>query len=48
MDKFLQIDFLLPSSNIYGFGERLNNIKLDPGTWTMWARQPKNYTKDAG
>jgi hypothetical protein len=37
LDKYMQIDFLLPSQNIFGFGERSREFKLGQGTWTMWA-----------
>jgi hypothetical protein len=37
MDKFVQMDFKLPSQRIYGFGERVREFNLSEGTWTMWA-----------
>lgn len=37
LDKYMQIDFLLPSQNLYGLGERKREFKLGQGTWTMWA-----------
>ena len=37
MDKFIQIDLMLPTQNIYGFGERTREFKLGEGTYTMWA-----------
>jgi len=37
LDKYMQIDFMLPSQNIFGFGERKREFKLGEGTWTMWA-----------
>jgi hypothetical protein len=37
MDKYLQIDMVLPSRRIYGFGERKGTFGLGEGTWTMWA-----------
>eukprot|EP00347_Sterkiella_histriomuscorum_P014109 403362137 len=36
-DKFIQVDFLLPSQRIFGFGERAHNFMLSEGTYTMWA-----------
>ena len=36
-EKYLEIDFLLPTQNLFGFGERNHEFKLDEGTWTMWA-----------
>lgn len=37
MDKFIQMDFKLPSQRIYGLGERVHDFQLTEGTWTMWA-----------
>lgn len=37
MDKYMQMDFLLPSKKIYGLGERNREFDLGEGTWTMWA-----------
>lgn len=48
MDKFLQIDFELPSQRLFGFGERLANFQLQEGTWTMWAKRPENCSFDDG
>lgn len=31
------MDFLIPSTNVYGFGERLTSYKLNEGAWGMWA-----------
>lgn len=36
-DKFMQVDFQVPTQRIYGFGERQRQFTLDEGTWTMWA-----------
>lgn len=36
-DKFIQMDFKLPSQRIYGLGERNRKFNLEEGTWTMWA-----------
>lgn len=36
-DKFIQVDFLLPSQRIFGFGERVHDFLLVEGTYTMWA-----------
>ena len=38
MDKYIQMDFKLPSQRLYGFGEREREFQLGEGTWTMWAR----------
>lgn len=37
MDKYIQMDFTLPSQNIYGLGERIHEFGLGEGTYTMWA-----------
>jgi hypothetical protein len=36
-DKYIQMDFLLPSDELYGFGERMTTHKLQEGAWGMWA-----------
>jgi hypothetical protein len=37
MDKYIQMDFTLPSQRIFGFGERVHQFLLTEGTYTMWA-----------
>jgi alpha-glucosidase (family GH31 glycosyl hydrolase) len=37
MDKYIQMDFQLPSQRIFGLGERNREFGLTEGTWTMWA-----------
>jgi len=37
MDKFIQMDFNLPSQNLFGFGERIREFALKEGAWNMWA-----------
>lgn len=37
MDKYIQMDMILPSQRIYGLGERVREFNLSEGTWTMWA-----------
>lgn len=37
MDKYIQMDFTLPSQNIYGLGERIHEFNIGEGTWTMWS-----------
>jgi hypothetical protein len=37
MDRFIQMDFLLPSQRLFGLGERIHDFQLGEGTWTMWA-----------
>ena len=36
-DKYIQMDFVLPSQRLFGFGERIHEFQLTEGTWTMWA-----------
>ena len=46
MDKYIQLDFNLPSRRIFGLGERKSNFTLGEGTWTMWAsgqEMPADY-----
>jgi len=44
MDKFIQMDFNLPSQNLFGFGERIHEFGLKEGAWNMWANgQPSPY-----
>jgi len=48
-EKYLQIDFLLPTQNLFGFGERNHEFKLKEGTWTMWASgQNSSYDNGEG
>lgn len=47
MDKFIQVDFLLPSQRIYGFGERMHDFQLSEGTFTMWASGRNQVYDDA-
>jgi hypothetical protein len=41
MDKYIQMDFILPSNRIFGFGERIHEFQLKEGAWTMWANGNK-------
>jgi alpha-glucosidase (family GH31 glycosyl hydrolase) len=36
-DKYIQMDFALPSNQVTGFGERLTSHRLGEGAWGMWA-----------
>ena len=36
-DKYIQMDFLLPTQHCYGFGERQQQFKLPEGAWGMWS-----------
>jgi alpha-glucosidase (family GH31 glycosyl hydrolase) len=35
--KYMQIDLQLPTSRVYGLGERTHHFELGEGAWTMWA-----------
>jgi len=49
MDKFIQMDFNLPSQNLFGFGERIHEFGLKEGAWNMWAHgQPNPYDDGTG
>jgi alpha-glucosidase (family GH31 glycosyl hydrolase) len=48
MDKYFQMDMVLPSRRIYGLGERNRNFTLDEGTYTMWARHEPVTQVDDG
>ena len=36
-DKYIQMDFELPSRHCYGFGERQQQFELPEGAWGMWS-----------
>jgi alpha-glucosidase (family GH31 glycosyl hydrolase) len=46
MDKYIQFDMILPSQNIFGFGDRKHEFKLGEGTYTMWASNMYNGYDD--
>jgi len=48
MDKYIQMDFWLPSQRLFGFGERTREFALGEGTWTMWAKDQGNSPYDDG
>lgn len=35
-DKYIQMDFLLPSQRVYGMGDRVHEFLLGEGAFTMW------------
>lgn len=35
-DKYIQMDFHLPSQRIYGLGDRIHEFLLNEGAFTMW------------
>ena len=48
-DKFMQIDFKLPTQKIYGLGERSREFSLSEGAWTMFANgQETPYDDGSG
>jgi hypothetical protein len=49
MDKYIQMDFQLPTQKLFGFGERVHEFGLTEGTWTMWAKgQDSPYDDGTG
>jgi alpha-glucosidase (family GH31 glycosyl hydrolase) len=46
MDKYMQVDFRLPSQRIFGLGERNREFALTEGAWTMWANGQENPYDD--
>lgn len=36
-DKYIQMDFQLPTTRVYGLGDRVHQFRLDEGAFTMWA-----------
>jgi len=37
-DLYIQLSTILPTENVFGFGERNYKFKLTPGTYTIWGR----------
>ena len=37
-DKFVQVDMVIPTGHVYGFGEREAGFELGQGAWTMWSQ----------
>ena len=48
MDKYIQMDFKLPSQRVFGLGERVREFNLKSGTWTMWSNGYSNHKVDDG
>jgi alpha-glucosidase (family GH31 glycosyl hydrolase) len=46
-EKYTQMDFTLPSWDLYGFGERVHATNMSQGAWTMWNKN-KVPTPDDG
>ncbi len=36
-DKYIQMDFQLPSQNLYGLGDRVHQFKLKEGAFSLWS-----------
>ena len=47
-DKFITFESLLTNDNIYGFGERYHNIKLNKGIYTIWPNDTGGIQEDDG
>eukprot|EP00178_Gracilaria_changii_P012449 TRINITY_DN35247_c0_g1_i1.p2 TRINITY_DN35247_c0_g1~~TRINITY_DN35247_c0_g1_i1.p2 ORF type:complete len:182 (+),score=25.34 TRINITY_DN35247_c0_g1_i1:192-737(+) len=45
-EKYIQMDFILPSDEIYGFGERVHETGLKQGAWTMWNKNKQPQVDD--
>ena len=46
-DRYVQVDQVVPTHKIYGFGERLSNFARGQGAWTMW-NHDKEHDIDLG
>ena len=47
-DRFINFESILTNDNIYGFGERYHNIKLDKGIYTIWPNDTGGISYDDG
>ena len=47
-DRFITFESILTNDNIYGFGERYHNIKLEKGIYTIWPNDTGGITEDDG
>ena len=45
-DNLLSFESRLTSDDIYGFGERIHDFKLEEGVYTIWPIDQKNYLDD--
>lgn len=36
-DKYIQMDYILPTQQVYGFGDRVHEFLLNEGAFTMWS-----------
>ena len=44
--RYIQVDMVLPTQKIYGFGERAGNFTLGQGAWTMWSHEANAETDE--
>ena len=42
-DNYINFESYLTSDDIYGFGERIHNFKLNEGIYTIWPTDRRNY-----
>ena len=48
-DKYIQMDYKLPSQNVYGLGDRVHFFKLRPGAYSLWSSgQTPSYDEGRG
>jgi hypothetical protein len=40
-DKYIQMDYTLPSQYVYGLGDRIHEFRLNEGAFTMWSSGQK-------
>ena len=45
-DKLISFNTYLTSDDIYGFGERIHDFKLEEGVYTIWPVDQRNYIDD--
>ena len=42
-ENYINFESYLTSDDIYGFGERIHNFKLNEGLYTIWPADRRNY-----
>jgi hypothetical protein len=47
-DKYIQMDFILPSQYVYGLGDRVHEFRLAEGAYSMWASGQDHSPYDDG
>lgn len=45
-DKYIQMDYILPTQFVYGFGDRIHEFRLSEGAFTMWSSGQKGTYDD--